>query len=82
MKKKVFGVIAVALVCIALIMGGITLYGRYQMGKIPGLTFQEALAYTTEDNADAVITVGILQDGQSSYRVYGRNGEELPLCVL
>ena len=38
------------------------------------MTFQEALAYTTRDNPDAVITVGVVKDGQLSYRVYGENG--------
>lgn len=48
------------------------------MEKIPGLSFQDALEYTTGDNPDAVITVGIIKDGQVSYRVYGENGQELP----
>ena len=30
------------------------------------------------ENADAVITVGIVKDGQISYKVYGENGKELP----
>ena len=54
------------------------IYGRYQMSKIPELSFQEILEYTTKDNADAVITVGIVKDGQISYKVYGENGKELP----
>lgn len=36
------------------------------MSKIPKLSFQEILEYTTKDNADAVITVGIVKDGQIS----------------
>lgn len=48
------------------------------MSKIPKLSFQEILEYTTKDNADAVITVGIVKDGQISYKVYGKNGKELP----
>ena len=48
------------------------------MGKIPGLTFKEALEYTTKNNPDAVITVGIIKGGQISYKVYGENGKELP----
>lgn len=54
------------------------LYGKYQMSRIPSLTFEEALAYTTKDNPDAVITVGIIKDGQVSYQVYGENGAVLP----
>ena len=76
--KKMILKIAVVVFCIALIFGGIMIYGRYQMSKIPKLSFQEILEYTTKDNADAVITVGIVKDGQISYKVYGKNGKELP----
>lgn len=48
------------------------------MNRIPGLSFQEMLEYTTKENADAVITVGIVKDGLISYQVYGENGKELP----
>ena len=68
--------IAVVVFCIALVFGGIMIYGRYQMSKIPKLSFQEILEYTTKDNADAVITVGIVKDGQISYKVYGEKGKE------
>ena len=76
--KKMILIIALVVFCIALILGGIMIYGRYQMSKIPKLSFQEILEYTTKDNADAVITVGIVKDGQISYKVYGENGKELP----
>ena len=76
--KKMILKIAVVVFCIALIFGVIMIYGRYQMSKIPKLSFQEILEYTTKDNADAVITVGIVKDGQISYKVYGENGKELP----
>lgn len=58
-------------------VGGIAIYGKYQIGKIPELSFMEALKYTTKDNTDAVITVGIINDGESSFKVYGENGKEL-----
>lgn len=63
--------------CGGLIVFGISLYGKYQMGKIPALSFQEALEYTTKGNADAVVTVGIIKAGQASYTVYGENGKKL-----
>lgn len=61
----------------SLLIGGIAVYGKYQMSKIPDLTFTDALKYTTENNADEVITVGIIKDGQFSYKVYGENVKEL-----
>jgi thiol-disulfide isomerase/thioredoxin len=48
------------------------------MAKVPGLTFRDALEYTTQGKKDAVITVGIIKDGEMSWTVYGENGQELP----
>lgn len=75
--KKVMMIIMAVILCAALTLGGIMIYGKYQISKIPELTFTEALEYTTKDNTEAVITVGIMKDGQSSYKVYGENGKEL-----
>lgn len=76
-RTKIFVVIAVVIFCIALAIGIVMLYGKYQISKIPQLTFMEALEYTTQGNRNAVITVGIIKNGQSSYKVYGEDGKEL-----
>lgn len=76
-KRKVMMIIISILVCLALAFGGFMLFTKHQMSKIPQLTFQEALEYTTSSNPDAVITVGIMKDGVASYKVYGENGKEL-----
>ena len=57
----------------AMVMAGLLIYGKIQMAKVPGLTFREALEYTTQGKKDAVITVGIIKDGESSWTVYGEN---------
>ncbi len=77
-RKKILIVIIAIVLCVGLIMPVLSLYGKYQMSKIPALSFQEALEYTTKDNNDAVITVGIIKEGLTSYTVYGKNGKELP----
>lgn len=64
--------------CAALASGGLMIYGKAQMGKVPGLTFEDALNYTTKDKPDARITVGIIKDGQASFTVYGNNAQILP----
>lgn len=76
--KNVLVAIIAIVVCVGLVILGLSLYGKVQMSKIPALSFQEALEYTTKGNNDAVITVGIIKDGQTSYTVYGENGKELP----
>ncbi|PZX07353.1 beta-lactamase [Psychrobacillus insolitus] len=71
--KNTIVVIVVLLLVAAGIIIGLSLYGKDMMKKIPGLSFDDALNYTLKDNRDAVITVGIVKDGQSSYIVYGNN---------
>lgn len=77
-RKRRLIIIASIVICAGLIAIGLTIYGNYQTRKIPGLSFAEALAYTTRNNRDAVITVGIIQDGEAKFTVYGENGKELP----
>lgn len=77
-SKKVTCIILIFILCAVLIISGISIYGKYQMSKIPGLTFKEALEYTTKDNQNAVITIGTIKDGQISYKVYSDGGKELP----
>lgn len=50
--KKVIHILLAVVFCAVFITGGFMLYGKYQMSKIPSLTFEEALAYTTKDNPD------------------------------
>lgn len=71
-------ILIIILVLAIVIVLGLLFYGKYQMSKIPELSFQEALEYTTKDNKEAVITIGIIRDGQMTYTVYGENGKELP----
>lgn len=75
--EKVMKLIMMAILCAALLIGGFAIYGKAQQGKIPELTFMEALEYTTKNNADAIITVGLIKDNEISYKVYGENGKEL-----
>lgn len=66
------------MICCGALFIALSAYSKYQMSKIPGLSFRETLAYTTKDNRSAVITVGIIKNGNASYTVYGENGKELP----
>lgn len=69
----------IALLLFVVILSGtaLSLYAKNMMKKIPALSFDEALAYTLKDNEEALITVGIVQEGQHSFMVYGNNGEVL-----
>jgi Tfp pilus assembly protein PilO len=55
--KKLVKIITIVMICIVVVIVGYTLYGKYQLSKIPALSFKEALEYTTKENKNAVITV-------------------------
>ena len=77
-KKRMIIILLSVVLCAALVMTGLMIYGKSRMAKVPGLTFREALEYTTREKKDAVITVGIIKDGEASWTVYGENAQELP----
>ncbi len=77
-KKHIFTIVSIIVIFIALAAVGITLFSKYQMSKIPELSFGDALQYTTKNNEQAIITVGIIKNGESYFTVYGNNGVELP----
>lgn len=77
-KKRIMFIVIGIVLCAALVLGGLMIYGKIQMGKVPGLTFEDALNYTTQGKPDARITVGIIRDGQASFTVYGENAQVLP----
>ncbi|MDO5446143.1 MAG: serine hydrolase domain-containing protein [Eubacteriales bacterium] len=78
MKRKGRLIVLTAAVCTLLVIAGAMIYGNVQMHRLTGLSFSEALEYTTKNNPNAVITVGIIENGAASYKVYGENGKELP----
>ena len=77
-KKKILTIIRIVMVVGLAVFLGISWYLQSQKNKIPDLSFEEALQYTTKNDSDAVITIGIIRDGTASYKVYGENGRELP----
>ncbi len=84
MAKKTNRIITVLFIAAAIVIGGLlafSLYGKQQMSKIPGLSSDEIISYSTKGNKHAVITVGTIKNAQASYTVYGENGKELPQAL-
>lgn len=76
-RKKIWLIILLVILVIVIGLGGYSLYGQHQMKKMETMTFEEMLAYTTQDNSDAVISVGIIRNNEMAYDVYGENGRKL-----
>ena len=76
-KKKKIIIIMIIILVIVVGFIGYAIYGTYKLNQLSAMTFNEMLSFTTEDNAEAIITVGIIQDGIITYKVYGENGIEL-----
>lgn len=77
-KKKVLKAALIIVLLIVAGLAGYSIYGTYRLNKLASMTFNDMLAYTTNGSKDAVITVGIIQNGKMTYDVYGENGSKLP----
>lgn len=78
MKRK--NIVIVIVSCLSLLLIAFLVYvfiGISQMKKVPSLSFKDALEYTTKDNKEALITVGVIKDGVAEFKVYGENGKEV-----
>jgi len=75
-KKKM----TIVLILILFIVVGVGVFFAvvsYKMSLIPEMTFEDMLAYTTKDNENAIVTIGIIKDGETNYTVYGENASVL-----
>lgn len=77
-RKNILKVILILFLITAIGFCVLYFYGLYKMNQLSEMTFQEMLAYTTKDNQEAVITVGVIKNGEMSFEVYGENGIVLP----
>ncbi len=77
-RKKVLFTLAAVVLIAAFSVGGYAIYANRQTDKIPELSFEEALNYTLDGNDNAVVTVGVVHDGQTEFTVYGKDGAVLP----
>lgn len=79
-RKRTKKAIIIIISLVVLISIGVGIFWgvmTYQMNQIPYMSFMEMLNYTTKNKEKAVITVGIIQNGEKHYMVYGENGVEL-----
>lgn len=77
-KKKLITIISASIVILAVVIGVFFKIADNRMNMIPHMSFESMLAYTTKDNKNAVISVGIIQNGRVSFTVYGDNSAVLP----
>ncbi len=77
-KKRILKVTLIIVLLIAIGIGGYSIYGLYKINQLSDMTFEDMLAYTTKDNKDAIISVGIIHNDKMTYDVYGENGRKLP----
>ncbi len=76
-KKRTIVIIAI-LITIALSIATAAAVISYRTSRIPSLSFMDMLSYTTRDNNQALLSVGIIKDGHTKYTVYGENATILP----
>ena len=71
-------IIGIILAAVAVGAGSFFAYSAYRLNQIPEMTFEDMLSYMTGNNDEAVITVGMINNGEISYTVYGKDGIILP----
>lgn len=76
-KKKVTAILCVIII-LTVGIGIFFIYANSRTNQVSQMTFDSMLAYTTKNNENAVITVGIIQNGKACYTVYGKNAMVLP----
>lgn len=76
-KKKILKAFLIIVLVFTAGFGGYCIYGSYKINQLASMTFKDMIAYTTKNNKDAVITVGVIHNGQMTYDVYGENGVKL-----
>ena len=72
-------VVWITITVIAILIGAFFTYTGYQINQIPTMSFEDMLLYTTNKNEKVVIAVGVIQNGETSYTIYGENGKQLPM---
>jgi len=72
--RKPLIITILAFVLLALLIIG---YANIRIDKISKMSYDEMLVFAAK-NVNTRITVGIVQNGEMSYKVYGKNAEELP----
>ena len=77
-KKKLIRLFMITVLSIIICISIFVVITSYRMNLIPMMTFDEMMSYTTKDNEDAIITVGIIKNGETTYKVYGNNSSILP----
>lgn len=70
--------IIVAALVIAVAVIFLCIHSQKQLEKIPSMSAMDCMNFTLQDNENAVVTIGIIQKGESSWTVYGNNCQILP----
>ena len=76
-NRKIIRVILIIFLVIIVGFGVYSIYSSYKISQLSSMAFNEMLEYTTKDNKEAIISVGIIQNGKMTYEVYGESGTKL-----
>jgi len=77
-RKRILTIIIIVVAVVLTGIAGFFLVITYKINQIPKMTFEDMLAYTTKNRENAIITIGIIQNGKANYTIYGKNGTVLP----
>lgn len=76
--KKLLLIIGAAVLLLAAALTGRRVYTEKQLEKLQGMSARDCLNAVLAGNDDAVITIGIIDNGTVDWNVYRKDGTELP----
>ncbi len=78
LKRKYIWILAAFFTIVILFAVVFLLFRTRENNPIPGMTFEECLAFTTKDTPEAKIGVVVLQNDTANIAFYGNNAEKIP----
>jgi CubicO group peptidase (beta-lactamase class C family) len=77
-NRKAVWIVLSTLLLIILAVAGYFAFRTPKESPVPGMTFEECLAYTTAETPEAKIGVVVLQNGIANITFYGNNAQVIP----
>ena len=73
-KRRIVKLIFVVFGVLLVTSFGVLTFVNYQMSLIPSMSFMDMINYTTKDQKDIQLAIGIIREGEIEVLIYGENG--------
>ncbi len=74
-KRKIIRLVFVVFGFLLIVSLGFITFINYQISLIPSMSYMDMINYTTKDQKDIQLAIGIIRQGEIEVLVYGENGK-------